>query len=100
MKNKPSPSSVRLGLSYVEIEHSPSPSPLTFTCRHCGHDWLPRNLEVPDQCPRCRRERPTNLMGGGIVSTRPGGEAFVKIVDDPTRPGAIPIWRDHALDEP
>ena len=24
-------------------------------CRHCGHEWLPRENKLPKSCPKCKR---------------------------------------------
>lgn len=25
-----------------------------LTCKRCGHRWMPRKIELPTQCPRCK----------------------------------------------
>lgn len=25
-----------------------------FKCERCGHEWIPRNEEMPIICPRCK----------------------------------------------
>jgi predicted Zn-ribbon and HTH transcriptional regulator len=24
-----------------------------FKCKRCGHEWIPRNMKKPKQCPNC-----------------------------------------------
>jgi rubrerythrin len=38
-----------------------------YTCEKCGHIWIPRILERPVQCPKCKRtdwDKPSNENNG------------------------------------
>lgn len=26
-------------------------------CRHCGHEWVPRQEKPPERCVRCQRKK-------------------------------------------
>ena len=49
-------------------------------CKRCGHDWFPRQLEKPVQCPKCKsarwkQERAPKLMKAALdAKLTPKGE--------------------------